>query len=180
MAKIHTNQNNWDDNSCTHLMHISITQTIWMWEIIFKLTLILRIFHIFLDLKNHKQLIINTMTVMRLIKNRKPTTIIIGHDDNISSKLHFIVWELGVGFTNIVIPLIDNNNDNNDSFISLTDDTTSLSYIIKKWGNFKVWNITVWQHTCFNSSDSNDANWWCKCWWNWLWCQFVDLYNERN
>ena len=72
-------------------MHISITQTIWMWEIIFKLTLILRIFHIFLDLKNHKQLIINTMTVMRLIKNRKPTTIIIGHDDNISSKLHFIV-----------------------------------------------------------------------------------------
>ena len=57
------------------------------------------------------------MTVMRLIKNRKPTTIIIGHDDNISSKLYLLVWKLWVGFINIVIPLIDNNNDNNDSFI---------------------------------------------------------------
>lgn len=61
------------------------------------------------------------MTVMKLLKNRKNTTIIIGHDDNISSKLLSLNWELRVGFALVVIPLNDNNNDN-DGFISLIDD----------------------------------------------------------
>ena len=94
------------------------------------------------------------MTVIRLVKRRNPTPII-GHDDEFSTQLLLfaIDWLLGVGFTNVIIPLtnvvislIDDNvallipiDDVNvdDSLISLTyDDVTSLTYKIKETNQF--------------------------------------------
>ena len=96
----------------------------------------------------------NTTSVITLGKSKIPTPII-GYDDEFSSQLLLfeIDWQLGVGFTNvvilltnIVILLIDDNVallipidevNVDDSLISLTyDDVTSLTYKIKETNQF--------------------------------------------
>ena len=98
----------------------------------------------------------NTMTVIRLVKRRNPTPII-GHDNEFSTQLVLfaIDWLLGVGFTNVVIPLTnvvisliddnvallipfdDVNVDDSLQLISLTEDeVTSLTYILKEINQF--------------------------------------------
>ena len=62
-------------------------------------------------LRNHKQLIINTMIVIRLVKSRN-TTPVMSHDDNtceFSPQIRSFDGELGVGFINVFISLIDDS-----------------------------------------------------------------------
>ena len=78
------------------------------------------------------------MTMIRIAKNRNPT-LIITHDDN-TCELS-LNWELGDGFTNVVISLFDDDvallSQVDDIIISLTgDDVTSLIYIVKEMYKF--------------------------------------------
>ena len=90
------------------------------------------IFSYFL-LRNHKQLIINTMIVIRLVKSRNTITIM-SKDDNsceFSPQIRSFDGELEVGFTIVdsialLISIVDVNI--NDGIISFTvDDVTSLT-----------------------------------------------------
>ena len=91
------------------------------------------IFRFFLDLCRHKQLIINAMAVIRLVKSRNPEPVIIGHDDDSSLTLQSFDFEFG--FTDDVITLTDDNVD--DSFLSLSNDVVpSLTYVVKEMKQF--------------------------------------------
>ena len=82
------------------------------------------------------------MTMIKIAKNRNPTLIITHDDDTCEFSLN---WELGDGFTNVVISLFDDDvallilvdDVNVDDIISLTgDDVTSLAYIVKEMYKF--------------------------------------------
>ena len=75
-------------------------------------------FRFFLDLCKHKQLIMNAMAVIRLVKSKNPEPIIIGNDGISSLTLQSLDCELG--FTDDVITLTDDKVD--DSFLTLSDD----------------------------------------------------------